>query len=176
MGYRDGARSPEETQGGTLMAGSPGQPVTQPGTAAGGPVGHAIFRVARLHRMLAGALLRETGLYPGQELVMMHLWDAGPQRQVDLIRILDSDAATMTRTVQRLERAGFVRRKPCPADRRATLIEPTSAGHALRRQMREIWDRLERQTVGRLDADAQAEVLAALTILENNLLAATEQS
>ncbi|MEO8907688.1 MAG: MarR family winged helix-turn-helix transcriptional regulator, partial [Microbacteriaceae bacterium] len=78
--------------------------VQQPATAAGGPISHAIFRVARLHRMLAGSLLRKTGLYPGQELVMMHLWDRGEQRQVDLVKVLDSDAATMTRTIQRLER------------------------------------------------------------------------
>lgn len=37
------------------------------------PVSHAIFRVARLHKMLAGRLLRHVGLYPNQELVMMRL-------------------------------------------------------------------------------------------------------
>ena len=88
-------------------------------TASGGPVSHAIFRVARVHRMIAGQLLRRVGLHPGQELVMMQLWELGPQRQVDLIRLLDSDAATMTRTIRRLEHAGFVRRRPCIDDRRA---------------------------------------------------------
>jgi DNA-binding MarR family transcriptional regulator len=72
----------------------------------------SIFRVASLHRMLAGNLLRRIGLHPSQELAVMQLWDAGPQRQTDLVRLLDSDAATMTRTVQRLEAAGFVRRRP----------------------------------------------------------------
>ena len=31
---------------------------------------------------------------------MMQLWDLGPQRQTDLVRLLDSDAATMTRTIR----------------------------------------------------------------------------
>ncbi len=139
--------------------------------AAGGPVSHAILRVARLHRMLAGTLLRETGLYPGQELVMMHLWESGPQRQADLIKLLDSDAATMTRTVQRLERAGFVRRRRCPNDRRASLIEPTPASRPLRDQVMRIWADLERRTVGGLDEPARSATLAGLTALEHNLAA-----
>ncbi|MBI0384032.1 MarR family transcriptional regulator, partial [Streptomyces albiflaviniger] len=52
--------------------------VPVPTAAGGGPVSHAIFRLARLHRMLAGQLLRRIGLHPGQELVMMHLWELGP--------------------------------------------------------------------------------------------------
>ncbi len=38
---------------------------------------------------------------------MMYLWDLGPQRQVDLVRLTGSDAATMTRMIQRLEHAGL---------------------------------------------------------------------
>ena len=152
----------------------PSTVVRQPTTAAGGPVSHAIFRVARLHRMLAGSLLRRTGLYPGQELVMMHLWDHGAQRQADLVRILDSDAATMTRTVQRLERAGFVRRRPDPTDARAWLIEPTPASKHLREEIEDIWRQLEQATVDSLTPAQQRATLSTLEALERNLLRTTE--
>ena len=155
------------------MTTDPHAVVQQPTTAAGGPISHAIFRVARLHKMLVGSLLRETGLYVGQELVMMHLWDHGEQRQVDLVRVLDSDAATMTRTVQRLERAGFVRRRPDPTDARATLIEATPASRHLHSELAKIWQELERLTVGALDPTEQGATLAALETLERNLLEAT---
>lgn len=159
-------------------AGMRGAPpaVGQPTTAAGGPISHAIFRTARLHRMLAGSLLRRTGLYPGQELVMMHLWDQGAQRQADLVRVLDSDAPTMTRTVQRLERAGFVRRRRDPADARAWLIEPTPASRHLREEVEEIWRRLEELTVGRLGPGQQRSALRVLETLERNLVEATTAS
>src|ERR671916_40196 len=98
-----------------------------PSAAASGPVSHAIARVALLHRQHARQLLRQIGLYPGQELMMMHLWDSGPQRQSDLATVFDTDSASMTRSVQRLERAGFVRRRPDPTDRRATPVQPTPA-------------------------------------------------
>lgn len=149
--------------------------VRQPTAAAGGPISHAIFRVARLHKMLAGSMLRRTGLYPGQELVMMHLWDRGEQRQTDLAKFLDSDAATVTRTIQRLERAGFVRRRPDPSDARASLIEPTPASSHLRAEIDEIWQELERVTVGMLDPAQQEATLAALETLERNLVPETTE-
>jgi MarR family transcriptional regulator, organic hydroperoxide resistance regulator len=140
-----------------------------PETARYGPVSHAIFRVARLHRMLAGQLFRSVGLHVGQEIVMMHLWAVGPQRQADLIKVTDSDAAAMTRTVQRLEHAGFVRRIPAPNDKRAHLIEPTPASLALRDRVEALWAALERATVGDLDEAARNDALRSLERLESNL-------
>ncbi|MFF8407512.1 MULTISPECIES: MarR family winged helix-turn-helix transcriptional regulator [unclassified Streptomyces] len=146
--------------------------VPVPGAAGGGPISHAIFRLARLHRMFAGQLLRRIGLHPGQELVMMHLWELGPQRQIDLVRLLDSDAATMTRTVRRLEQAGFVRRRASPTDKRASLIEPTAASHALRREVEEVWSRLEDFSTAGFSDDERADALATLERLEHNLVQA----
>ncbi|GAA2795990.1 MarR family winged helix-turn-helix transcriptional regulator [Kitasatospora sp. CM 4170] len=146
--------------------------VPVPAAAGGGPISHAIFRVARLHRMFAGQLLRRIGLHPGQELVMMHLWELGPQRQTDLVRLLDSDAATMTRTVQRLEQAGFVRRRPCPTDKRASLVEPTAASLALRREVEQSWTRLEELVTAGMSADESTAALETLELLERNLVRA----
>lgn len=100
---------------------------------------------------------------------MMHLWELGPQRQTDLIRLLDSDAATMTRTVQRLEQAGFVRRRPSPTDRRASLVEPTAASQALRIEVEQAWSRLEDLVTAGLSTDEQAAALHTLERLEQNL-------
>ncbi|MFC9292953.1 MarR family winged helix-turn-helix transcriptional regulator [Streptomyces sp. NPDC057011] len=136
---------------------------------------HAIFRVARLHRMLAGQLLRRVGLHTGQELVMMQLWDLGPQRQTDLVRLLGSDAATMTRTVKRLENAGFVRRRPSESDKRATIIEPTAASLALRKDVEQVWAELEDSVVAGLGEDEQGAMLRALARIEDRLVLAVER-
>ncbi|MEV4611084.1 MarR family transcriptional regulator [Kitasatospora sp. NPDC049258] len=153
----------------------PGASVPVPAAAAGGPISHAIFRLARLHRMYAGQLLRRIGLHPGQELVMMHLWELGAQRQTDLVRLMDSDAATMTRTVQRLEQAGFVRRRPSPTDKRASLIEPTAASHALRREVEQSWSQLEDLVAAGLTAEERTAALETLERLEQNLVAASTE-
>ncbi|WP_405640509.1 MarR family winged helix-turn-helix transcriptional regulator [Streptomyces uncialis] len=163
-----GSTSRAEGQESVPAAGGAGT-VPLPESALGGPISHAIFRVARLHRMIAGQLLRRVGLHPGQELVMMHLWERGPQRQIDLIRLLDSDAATMTRTVRRLEQAGFVRRRPSETDRRAVIVEPTAASHALRREVEQVWADLEKITAGDFTAEQETAALATMEGLERHL-------
>src|SRR5258706_12979616 len=69
--------------------------------ALGGPVSNALIRATRLHRLRARQLLQGIGLHPGHELLLMRLWDSGPQRQADLAAEFDTDSASMTRTVQR---------------------------------------------------------------------------
>lgn len=146
-----------------------------PPSVQAGAMNHAIYRVARLHRMLAGQLLRRLGLHPGQELVMMQLWDLGPQRPIDLVRLLGSDTATMTRTVKRLENAGFIRRRPSTTDKRATIIEPTAASLALRDDVEQIWAELENMAIGDLATDEQDAMFRFLTRIEDNLSRAAER-
>ncbi|MEU1404986.1 MarR family transcriptional regulator [Streptomyces sp. NPDC005728] len=136
---------------------------------------HAILRVARLHRMLAGQLLRRVGLHPSQELVMMQLWDRGPQRQTDLVRLLGSDAATMTRTIRRLENAGFVRRSPSTTDKRVTIIEPTAASNALRTEVEQVWLDLEASVAEGMTPAQQAQAIEVLGLIEESLARATSQ-
>ncbi len=136
------------------------------------PVSHAVFRVARLHKMMAGQLLRGIGLYPSQELVMMRLWTAGPQRHVDLVRMLQSEAPTMTRTIQRLEKAGLVRTSRSSADKRSIIVEATDESLCLRKAVEDAWRELEARTVGELTREQRKEVLDAVAALERNLVGA----
>lgn len=136
------------------------------------PLTNAIVRVARLQRLLAQQQLRGVGLHLGQELVMMQLWEHGPQTQTALVRTLDSDSATMTRTVRRLETAGFVRSRPSPTDKRATIIEATPASQAVRREVERIWAQLETNATGDLTAAQQSDALDVLRRIEANLASA----
>ncbi|MET9360748.1 MarR family transcriptional regulator [Streptomyces sp. NPDC006632] len=140
-----------------------------PSAARGGPFSRAVSRVARLHRIAAGRQLRCIGLYPGQELLMMHLWDAGATRQSQLIKLLELDPSTVTKMLQRLEQAGYVRRTPDPKDRRASLVEATDDGCVLHERVRDAWTELEEQTLAGLDADERAELTRLLGKVEENL-------
>lgn len=165
----------EDTRSGDEGFDSCGDDLSMPPSVQAGAMTHAIFRVARLHRMLAGQLLRRVGLHPSQELVMMQLWDRGPQRQTDLVRLIGSDAATMTRTVKRLEHAGFVRRHPSSEDRRATIIEPTAASLALRDQVQDVWVELEASVTDQFDDAERAVAIDVLGRIEQALCQATAQ-
>ncbi|MUL47300.1 MarR family transcriptional regulator [Mycobacterium sp. CBMA293] len=145
-----------------------------PTAARSGPVSHAVFQVTRLTRTVVATLLRPLGLHPGQELVMMYLWDMGPLRQTDLVHLTSSDAPTMTRMIQRLEHAGFVRRFPSPDDKRAHLVEATPASRGLQQQIEDIWRQMEEMTVGGLSDQERETVLHVVRGLECRLAAAVK--
>ncbi|WP_327366640.1 MarR family winged helix-turn-helix transcriptional regulator [Streptomyces sp. NBC_01217] len=145
-----------------------------PGAAHKGPVSHALSRVARLHRIAAGKLLKGAGLYPGQEFLMMRLWDAGAVRQSELIKAVDLDPSTVTKMLQRLEQTGHVRRCPDPGDRRAVLVEATDDSCALHSDVDRAWSDLEEHTLAGLDAAERQELARLLAKVEANLCQGTE--
>ena len=134
-----------------------------------GPVSSAIFRVARSHRKLAGLLLADLGLYPGQELVVMMLGDAGPMEQKDLVDRLGTHASTVTKMVQRLERAGFVRRRRSARDARGMVVELTEHGAVLARELQSVWAEIEELTLAGLSEAQRKALLPALTRLERSI-------
>jgi DNA-binding MarR family transcriptional regulator len=100
---------------------------------------------------------------------MMRLWEAGPQRQSSLIKLLDLDPSTVTRMVQRLEQAGLVTRRADPDDRRAVLVETTPAGGALRHEVEQVWQELEDRTLAGLTEGDRNDLAPLLALLERNL-------
>ncbi|MFF3287724.1 MarR family winged helix-turn-helix transcriptional regulator [Streptomyces sp. NPDC003023] len=162
-----GAPDAQDVQGAPACSG------LLPHAASSGPVSHAVSRVARLHRIAAGKLLKGLGLYPGQEFVMMRLWDAGPVRQSELIKAVDLDPSTVTKMLQRLEQSGHVRRCPDPADRRAVLVEATERSCALLSEVSAAWAELEAQTLEGLDGDERRELARLLARVEANLCTET---
>lgn len=150
----------------------PSEPVCTgplPSAAQGGPVSHGLSRVARLHRIAAGRLLKDVGLFPGQEFLMMCLWDCGPVRQSELIKAMGLDPSTVTKMLQRLEQTGHVRRSPDPADRRAVLVEATEEARGLRADVADVWTGLERYTLAGLTPDERGELARLLAKVERNL-------
>ncbi|WP_440099739.1 MarR family winged helix-turn-helix transcriptional regulator [Streptosporangium sp. H16] len=123
----------------------------------------------RGHRVLLAGLLGEIDLYPGQERVMIALWDNGPQSQNSLARIIGIDVSTMTKTLQRLERSGFVSRRPDVANRRISIVDVTPRGHALRPEVDRVLAEVHRRMTRGLTARQIEELLALLSVVRGNL-------
>ena len=127
-----------------------------------GPLSSLVPLTARAYRSLAAALLREVGLVPGQELLLMKLWAAEPQSQVELAQLLRIEPPTAAKMLARLERTGLVCRERSTRDRRVILVSLTDRGRALRDPVLRIWADLERRAVGDLTFQEQATLLALL--------------
>lgn len=136
---------------------------------------YAIIRVARQHRYLAGTLLGELGLHPGQEGVLHLLWERDQRSQTELAAELGIEPPTVHRTLVSLERAGFLRRVGSPRDGRVLLVGLTDQGRALRSRVTQAWDELSRRTTAGLSAE-QARTLHKLLIDVAESLATTRPS
>lgn len=137
-----------------------------------GDLNYALVRVARLHRLVTATVLRRIGLYPGQELLLMQLWHEDHRIQSELLRAFDMDPSTITKMVQRLERAGFITRTPSSSDRRALIVSLTDAGRELRPKIIGAWNELLQAVVGDLSARQQREALRLFSRMEISLLRA----
>jgi DNA-binding MarR family transcriptional regulator len=83
-------------------------------------------------------LLRDLGLTYPQYLVMIVLWERGPQTLKQLGLALRLDSGTLSPLVKRLEAAGLVLRERGLADERSVLVRPTPQGAGLRARAREV--------------------------------------
>jgi DNA-binding MarR family transcriptional regulator len=132
-----------------------------PSTVKNNHLSYLIFLTARTHRGLAGELLRPLGLHPGQEILLMQLWDRDGQTQSELIASLGLDASTVTKMVQRLEAQGHLSRAPSSEDRRAIVVKLTSTGKKLRAEIEKMWAALNSSSTGQL-TDAEENQLCHL--------------
>ncbi|GAA2864586.1 hypothetical protein GCM10010517_23780 [Streptosporangium fragile] len=126
-------------------------------------------QASRGHRVLLASLLGEIDLYPGQERVMDALWENGPQSQNALAKLLGIDVSTMTKTLQRLERSGFVSRTPCPTNRRISIVTTTPKGDALRPEVNRVLAEVSRRMTRGLDPGQIETLSSLLSVVRGNL-------
>jgi DNA-binding MarR family transcriptional regulator len=131
----------------------------------------ALVRAARVHRVAAAQLLGEVGLHPGQEALLMELWQGDGQTQAELAESLAVEPPTITKMLQRMEAAGLVQRKPHPDDRRAQLVYLTARGKRLQQKVDRLWGQLATRAVSGLTDRQQATLRSMLNTVTENLSA-----
>jgi DNA-binding MarR family transcriptional regulator len=110
-------------------------------------IGYRILQIHRAHRNRAEAAFNELGLHTGQEWVLFQLWREDGLTQSALVNNLGVEPPTITKTIDRLEKAGLVERRTDPDDARVSRVYLTPAGCALEAPVKQVWDDLEAQTV-----------------------------
>jgi DNA-binding MarR family transcriptional regulator len=108
-----------------------------------GQVGYWLLQLGRVYRTRLQAELKRIGLYSGQDLLLLQIMDYDGQTQSELADRLNIQAATLTRMVDRMIKAGLVRRTIDPMDKRITRIYLTKKGSQLRKPLERIWSQVE---------------------------------
>lgn len=135
----------------------------------GAPVGSLLLQVIRAHARVGTELLAEAGVASPHEIVLLYLDSQGPAAQTELVHYLGRDRSTVTATLQAMERAGLVARRPSPDDKRAMIVQLTGKGTAAVPRARAAWQELERRTTRSLTPLQQSDLLVALTAVRDAL-------
>ena len=111
-------------------------------------VGYMLAQVCKLHRQRADELLTKIGLHVGQEMLLAALWDNEGITQTELAERMMIQAPTLTNSLRRLERDGFVKRSADLEDQRISRVYLTEKGHSLKEAIQEKWGQLEEESFG----------------------------
>ncbi|HSQ39264.1 MAG TPA: MarR family transcriptional regulator [Anaerolineales bacterium] len=131
-----------------------------------------LVQVSKLHRGRMFTLFEELGLYHGQPPMLFALWEQDGQTHKELAGRLHIQAATMTKMVQRMEKAGFVERRNDPDDQRVSRVYLTDAGRAVREDVNRIWGRLEDETFADFTLEERVLLRRFFLQMRENLLRA----
>ncbi len=118
-----------------------------------------------------GRLLRPLGVSSAGGLVLGQLRDHGAMSPSDLGERLIVTRATVTGVVDSLERRGYVRRSPNPADRRGVIVELTPAGVDVVGQVRTLIHSHERDWMRVLSDEELAAYISLLQRIQDSVVA-----
>jgi len=103
----------------------------------------------------------ELGLYRGQPFLLAVLWEKEGVTHSELAHRMHVSPATVTNMIKRMEKAGFVERRPDAEDQRVSHVHLTDAGRAIRERVEGKWQEIEEHVFGSF-TDGERETLYAL--------------
>lgn len=126
-------------------------------------------QVCRLHHARARTLLNGIGLYRGQPPLLDILHAQEGLTHTDLAARLRVVPATMTKMLQRMEKAGFVARQPDDEDQRVSRVYLTDAGREIRVVMRAVLQQLAEETFAGFTMEERVLLRQLLLRVHDNL-------
>ena len=132
-------------------------------------LGHLLNKVCGLRHRRMCDLLDELGLYRGQPSMLRALWAGDGVTHSALAGQLNKSPATITKTVKRMEKAGFVERKPDPKDERLSRVYLTAVGRDVQAAVEQVWQDFEAQAFAGFDQEEMATLRCLLTRVCHNI-------
>jgi DNA-binding MarR family transcriptional regulator len=134
-------------------------------------LGFLVHDVSRLRRRVVDRALKPLGVTRSQWWVLAYLSRSDGMSQVALADELDLGKVALGQLIDRLEKTGFVNRRPDEDDRRVKRVYLTKRSHALIARIRDSVSLTEKDILEKINsADLQATV-RALRDMKDNLLA-----
>ena len=138
-------------------------------------LGYALIRAFRAANRATNRALLPHGLSAEQAHILMALWIEGPMKVGELQRVLALGSGTLTGALDRMDRAGLVRRVADPEDGRAWRVEPASIDRRKRLAIERTLEDVEERAFSTLGKDERATLLRLLRKLDGEGPARSER-
>jgi MarR family transcriptional regulator, multiple antibiotic resistance protein MarR len=115
----------------------------------------------RLYNAVEQRVRAEAGVGAGHFELLRHVRDHPGARVADLASAFAIGVGTTSKIVDRLEKEGWVQRRPNPANRRSSLLALTAAGQSAVARAEPAWQAAIQETLG---GAVTAERLTALSL------------
>ena len=137
---------------------------------------HLLAQVSRLHFLRARTLFETVGLYRGQPPVLGVLAEGEGVSHSELAARLDVRPATISKMLDRMERAGFLTRRPDAEDQRVSRVYLTERGRAVQCEVRRLIRTMAQETFAGFSLEEQALLSRFLLQIRENLMRATSKA
>jgi DNA-binding MarR family transcriptional regulator len=125
--------------------------------------------ICQAQRSQMSDALAEIGVYAGQEMFLWHLWQEEGLTQSQLVERMCVQPPTISKMLDRLEKAGLVERRPDPENSRLSRVYLTEQGNARQRSVRTIWTNMEQQLTQGLSVEERIVLRRLLLQVHENL-------
>jgi DNA-binding MarR family transcriptional regulator len=132
-----------------------------------------LAQICHLHHGRAHQLFEALGLYRGQPPVLKILWEHEGITQTELAAQLKNTPATITKMLQRMEKTGFIQRKPDAADQRLSRVYLTETGRSVQAEVEKTFTILEAETFAGFTLEEGVLLRRFLLQMRDNLIDAT---
>jgi DNA-binding MarR family transcriptional regulator len=137
-----------------------------------GSVDLLLGEISRMHHGRVRALLESLGLYRGQPRVLFALWEREGQTHSELAQRTHVSAATISKMVQRMEKAGFLERRADERDQRVSRVYLTETGRAVQDRVSAASQQLEEEALAGFSDEECALIRQFLGQIRDNLASA----
>ncbi len=132
-------------------------------------IAYLMVQVSRRHRNLVSIALADLGLHIGQEILLMYLWENDGLIQSELAVLMEVEPPTLTKMLNRMERAELLERCRDEADARVYRVYLTDKGRSLQEPVSHLWTVLENRILTDLTLEEQLLFRRLLLQVRNNL-------
>ena len=132
-------------------------------------LGYNVVKLCKQYFNRLNVALNALNIYEGQQNLLLELWKEYGLAQAEITRRLGVEAASISKAVERMENAGFVRRVNSPDDARMNHIFLTDLGRSMEKPVHDAWFAVEEELLAHMTLEERLLLRRLLLQMRDNL-------